>query len=115
MELHKESVDLCRVQTTTAGNQEYMDRVREAAEDVARTERRKAQCCRTCFYLRQRIGGATCSHRPCGGEGCGETLHSGNTCVDVLCHACGVRYGLCVRCGGDAEDKHRNKLERKAK
>lgn len=115
MELRREEVDLCRVQTTTAGNQEYMDRVRKAAEDVARAERRKANCCRVCFYLRQRIGGATCSARPCGAEGCKVVLVSGNTCVDVLCQPCGVRYGLCARCGGDAEDKHRNKLERKAK
>lgn len=113
MEYPKKKIDLSSVLNATMCNQEHMERVREAAEDVARAERRKAQCCRTCWYMRGRVGGATCTSRPCGGEGCSETLHSGNTCVDELCHACGVRYGLCVRCGGDVEDKNRTKLERR--
>lgn len=85
----------------------FAKRYRETTDDPHREQRLKKMQCVVC-YGGGRIGGAMCCSTRCGG-GCGVTLHSGNTCLDVLCLACATRLQLCCHCGADIELKQRRK------
>jgi len=109
-ELPKRDWDLVRVLSQTSVNQDYVIRCESFVSDSKREERLEKQCCRSCFYMRSRVGGTVMTSRICGGIDCSEVVRSSNTCVDELCRECGIKYDLCVRCGGDMEDRVRRSL-----
>lgn len=101
--MQRERIDAYSVARATGYGSEYVAHCRRV---VAHAEAPSGTRCAHCTYS-GRVGGATCSERPCGL--CDATLHSNNTCVDVLCAACAERLGLCVQCGADRELKTRRK------
>jgi len=76
-------------------------------DDPKKKERREAQQCVLCFYVKGRIGGNVGTYSECGN--CGTELQCGNTNIDVLCKPCAKSLGLCVHCGADIDLKHRRK------
>lgn len=103
-------IDAVSVERETARQKDtvryFAKRYRETTDDPHREQRLKKMQCVVC-YGGGRIGGAACSSTNCGG--CGETIHSGSTCLDVLCLACALRLQLCTHCGADIELKRRRK------
>lgn len=81
--------------------------VRKITDDEEKTKRHAEALCVMCYYEKSRIGGAACSSRQCGAEGCKTILHSGNTCVDFLCLECARKLKLCKCCGADVDLKRR--------
>jgi hypothetical protein len=84
----------------------HKGRARTFAEDPNKEKRLAVAECIVC-HGGSRIGGAACTSRQCGL--CSLTIHSGNTCVDVLCMDCAKANGLCKHCGGDIDMKDRRK------
>lgn len=102
---------LCRCLNATVINRDYITQCERLAGDTEKDERTAARCCRVCYYMRDRVGGAMMTCTVC--DACRTTMVFGNTCVDVLCHQCSIELSLCRHCGADMDDKHRNKLRRK--
>ena len=89
---------------------EYYRRMVDAfVNDPRKDERLAEELCISCFYNKSRIGGARCTSNQC--AFCDTVLHSGNTCVDVMCLDCAKKTGLCRHCGCDLELKNRRKRE----
>lgn len=70
-----------------------------AIGDLHKSKRKKAQECKSCFYLSGRLGGSAITHRDCGI--CGKEMSFSNTCVDAFCVDCARKHKLCAHCGGD--------------
>lgn len=79
--------------------------LKKISEDVDRKKRLEKSICPVCFYRGSRVGGAACSQRQC--SFCDEILHSGNTCVDMICSPCAKKAGLCCQCGADVNLKNK--------
>lgn len=103
-------VDLAHVQATAGWQRARMRAYADAVNDPEKDARLKARQCVLCYYVTGRAGGAVCTTARCGMADCPELIHSGNTCVDVLCPGCAARHRLCVHCGGDVDLKARRKL-----
>lgn len=68
----------------------------------------KKHLCRYCYYYAtSRIGGSAVTSSEC--SLCDNTLHSGNTCIDLLCLECAKRNNLCQHCGADTKDRVRRR------
>lgn len=92
------------VQTQTDRQRHFKEETARKAlvwlTDPHRKERHEAQECVICFGG-SRIGGASCTTVECGL--CGEDIHFGSTCVDVLCLECARKAKLCKHCGADID------------
>lgn len=75
-----------------------MGRMSMYLEDTEREDRRKAQLCKVCFYLRDSIGGRAFTPYRC--KMCGKEYMHSNTDVPTLCPDCAEKHELCMRCGG---------------
>lgn len=101
-------IDACsianRTYFATSTVEHYKARVKTFAEDDdARLGKHECIVCHTS----QKAGGALCCSRQCGL--CDEIIHSGSTCIGVLCVRCARKNGLCAHCGGDIDLKQRRK------
>lgn len=87
----------------------WRKRLKGVDEDPQRQARLDAAQCALCFYEQSRIGGAACTSIQC--AFCDKWIHSGNTCVDIMCVDCAKKAGLCCHCGCDLNLKSRRKRE----
>jgi hypothetical protein len=111
----KRNIDFYKVINRTSINKERVNNVISFAEkfknDPDKKERLDKQECLVCFYQDKRAGGAAMVDTECGY--CKKPMTFSSTCVDVLCHDCAVKLGLCHHCGADINLENRRKLERK--
>ena len=114
MELTKATIDKTSILRQTEKNLYFIERMKERIlkfdTDSENETRYDKQVCKFCYYLGSRAGGAACSSRPC--AMCETTLHSGNTCVDILCKGCAIVNKLCTCCGGDIDLKPKRRRDR---
>ena len=76
--------------------------VEEYKRDARRTDRLKAQECKTCFYLRgARLGGVVLTTAPC--RICGKTMQFKAAAVTEICEACSGENDACRMCMADIE------------
>jgi hypothetical protein len=106
--LNKTTIDLCSIERVNGYAKSKVEYVKERyvvyTTDPDREKRLAASECVVCYGV-GRVGGAALTSRPCGI--CNKTLHSGNTCVDVLCVECATKNKLCKQCGADIDLKRR--------
>jgi len=107
----RRNIDAATIQFQTSGVVErlraYRSLLAKIDADAERTKRLAACECPMCFYERSRIGGCALTSAQC--AFCDETLHSGNTNIDVTCQACAKIAGICKHCGADVDLKNRRK------
>ena len=69
--------------------------------DVKLQQRVARWQCRSCFYLRQRIGGRAITWCLC--ALCGEEFSNPSTATDLLCVGCAHVRKLCQTCGAEMD------------
>lgn len=69
------------------------------SNDPDKKDRLEKCQCKSCYYLRGRIGGAAITNKPC--DMCKEEQMFSSTCTDALCTKCAKDNDLCKFCGGD--------------
>ncbi len=114
MNLDAAKIDATSVQWDTSHALTYIETTMRYAVNFANDPQKKERLekgeCRYCFYVPNRIGGASCTFRPCGI--CGDQIGSGNTCIDKLCKGCGKKHELCRHCGADVNLRPRRVFKR---
>lgn len=104
--------DLDFVNLTTNMNysriKDTIDKAGNVKDDIYKKERLDKQECKSCFYIRSKIGGASMTRSSC--AICNKSTMYGSTCIDILCEDCAKAHKLCKHCGGDMEDRNRRKL-----
>lgn len=112
-EIRKSKIDAVSITNRTYVQKCCADSIIERAnmmqQDHERIERLAKSECVVCYvpYGSGRAGGAMCTSQEC--AFCDTVLHSGNTCIDVLCIPCAKANGLCKHCGADVDLKQRRK------
>lgn len=82
---------------------DLIDRANKAQGDTEQAQRLEKQQCISCFYIRDRIGGAAMTTQPC--ACCLVPEMYASTATDELCLPCANTSKLCKRCGGDIDMK----------
>ncbi|HUX80251.1 MAG TPA: hypothetical protein VMW10_11000 [Alphaproteobacteria bacterium] len=103
MKQGKSKIDTYSVQSATdmasrIGNDSLKSAI-NWLNDTKKKERLEKCECKTCFYIRGKMGGQAITDRPCGI--CEEEQTYGSTCTDMMCLPCGKKNELCVHCGAD--------------
>jgi hypothetical protein len=110
----RRTVDLCSILRASDAAREYVRWTREVCfnltTDPKKAERLEKSQCVVCFYARGRMGAAVVTTAQCGV--CDRTIHSGNSCVGVVCVECGKAHEFCTYCGGDIRMRTRRKFDR---
>lgn len=84
---------------------DYVERARKAEEDTDKQQRLEATLCKVCWYLRDGIGGAAITNRPCGL--CLADQRFSSTDTNLLCSNCAQAHELCKCCGADLHLRQR--------
>lgn len=111
MERPRRKIDRCAYERQTSQQIRYVKSVLKRAEKYAndpdKASRMTEALCKVCYYDQSRIGGAACTSTQC--AGCETVIHSGNTCIDILCPSCATKHQLCKHCGADVNLVHKRK------
>jgi hypothetical protein len=112
MKARKGTLNRANVARATANGKRYVDKALLAAKklsiDEDKSERLDKCLCLSCFYLfKERMGGASITHREC--ASCDKEMRFSSTATDLLCLPCAIDNCLCARCGADLELKERRK------
>lgn len=102
-------INASSVEWDTSRAKDYIDETTRYAlnfaNDPQKKERMEKGECIYCFYVPNRIGGASMTNRPCGL--CGKIMGFGSTCTDKVCKECGSKNELCRHCGADIKLRSR--------
>ena len=110
MQTRKVILNRANVARATGNGKRYVDKALLAAKklstDEDKSERLDKCLCLSCFYLfKERMGGASITHREC--AHCDTEMRFSSTATDLLCLPCATENCLCSRCGADLELKER--------
>jgi len=78
---------------------EFIATAKKLEADPDKEKRLEKQECKTCYYIKGRVGGQAITTKPCGL--CETEMVFGSTSTDKICKPCGKEQYLCVHCGGD--------------
>jgi hypothetical protein len=112
----KMPLDLNRINMMTHAMHESLERrIKGLARwrlDSEKKSRLGAQECKVCYYIRGPVvAGQSFSSHPCKNSECDEETKHCNTDVPEYCRDCATKYGICRRCGADAELKERKSIK----